>query len=192
MNTYLTSLAKYLLSFELKEGISKVRLAKLIYFTHKGLVQQGLSEINELKFIRMPLGPVPVDFKTLAGEPAFSTHQVATTLSYNKQVFTLNDNFSVENDPRYKYVKNIYKQLRTLSTSTLVAESHKEPSWMKYHNGDEYYMEKDDVLLPLPSVTDARVPQAVDNQLLQARLVEGMLDDIVEESTRLEYPGKSS
>lgn len=192
MNTYLTSLAKYLLSFEPKEGISKVRLAKLIYFAHKGLVQQGLSEIDELKFIRMPLGPVPLDFKALAGEPAIGTHQVATTLSYNKQVFTLNGDLAVKNDPRYEYIKNIYKQLRTLSTSTLVAESHKEPSWMKYHNGAEYYMEKDDVLLPLPSITDARIPQEVDNQLLQARLVEGMLDDIVEESTLLEYPKRAS
>lgn len=192
MNMYLLSLAKYLLSQEPKDGISKVRLAKLIYFAHKGLVQLGLSEIDELKFIRMPLGPVPLDFKALAGEPAISTHQVATTLSYNKQMFTLNGDFAVDNDPRYEHVKNIYKQLRTLSTSTLVAESHKEPSWLKYHNGDEYYMEKDDVLLPLPSTTGAKVPQEVDNQLLQARLVEGMLDDIVEESTLLEYPTRVS
>lgn len=192
MNTYLTSLAKYLLSFEPKEGISKVRLAKLIYFAHKGLVQQGLSKIDELKFIRMPLGPVPLDFKALSGESSFATRQVATTLSYNKQVFMLNDDFVVENDFRYEYVKNLYKQLRTLSTSTLVAESHKEPSWQKYHNGDEYFMEKDDVLLPLPLTTGAKVSQEVENQLLQARLVEGMLDDIVEESTLLEYPKSAS
>ena len=192
MNMYLTSLAKYLLFLEPKDGISKVRLAKFIYFAHKGLVQQGLAKTDDLKFIRMPLGPVPFDFKELINDPSISTHQVATTLSYNKQVFVLKGKLSMNDKRRYVCVQAVYHQLCTIPTSTLVAESHNEPSWARHRNGDEYCLEEDDVARPLPSTTGARVSVDVDNQLLQARLVEGMLDDIVEESTLLEYPNGAS
>jgi len=190
MNTYLSSLAKYLLLQEPKQGISKVRLAKFIYFTHKALVQHELADISDLGFIRMPLGPVPQGFKELTNDSSITMDREATGLSYNKQVFRYSGSVDV-NDSVYRTVQEVYAQLNTLPTSALVEESHKEPSWLHHVNGDEYVITKEDLKLPLPASHVSQMTQERDNQLLQARLVEGMLDDIVEESTRLEYPAKS-
>lgn len=187
MNTYLFSLAKYLLSQEPKDGISKVRLAKLIYFSHKALVKQGLVKTSDLGFIRMPLGPVPQGFKDLSRDPSIIIGYVATGLSYTKQVFRFSGSCDT-NNARYSSVQTLYHMLSTIPTSALVEASHKEPSWMHHANGDEYFIGKEDIELPLPAAQVTSVTQETDNQFLQARLVAGMLDDIVEESTRLEYP----
>ena len=190
MNNYLTTLAKYLLLQEPKQGISKVRLAKFIYFAHKTLVQQKLADISDLGFIRMPLGPVPQGFNELTDDSSITMGQEATGLSYNKQVFRY-DGSANTNDSTYRIVRNVYAQLHNLPTSVLVEASHKEPSWQNHVNGEEYFIAKEDLRIPLPTFQDSQMTQERDNQLLQARLVEGMLDDIVEESTRLEYPAKS-
>ncbi len=191
MNYYLLSLAHYLLSQEPKEGISKVRLAKFIYFAHKALVQQRLAHVSDLGFVRMPLGPVPLGFKDLPDDPTITVGHTATGLSYTKQVFRFSGSLPT-NDSRVTHVQDVYHQLHVLPTSALVEASHNEPSWIRHANGEEYFIEKEDIALPLPTAQHALLTQEADNQRLQAKLVEGMLDDIVEESTRLEYPVKPS
>ena len=69
--------------------------------------------------------------------------------------------------------------------------SHKEPSWFRLENGSEYIISDADIKQGLPTriSTDQLNPE-IDEQRIQAHLLEGMLHDIVEESTLLEYPDK--
>jgi len=145
-NQYLHLLAKQILKLT-PEGITKVRFAKILYFTHKGLVQEKLSSIKDMEFIRMPLGPVPVGFKGLAEDKEIKIDEVATSpLVYDKQLYTLND---------------------------------------------EYYIGVDDLKIALTTTKSSGMNSEIDTQHLQARLMEGMIDEIVEESTSLEYPHSS-
>lgn len=186
MNNYLETLAKQILSFE-KEGISKVRFAKILYFTHKGLVQKGIVQASEMRFIRMPLGPVPVGFNDLSS-PDIEVHIEPSSLSYNKQVYSLKTPAAAPSTGYTDTVKKIVGELRSFPTSSLVEISHQEPSWKNNPNGKEYVISTEDLKLSLPGGNPASLTQERDDQLLQAKLVEGMIDDIVEESTSLEYP----
>ncbi len=191
MDNYLNLRANQVLYFE-PDGLSKVRFAKILYFLHKGLVQKKLATIAQMRFIRMPLGPVPVGFKHLAKNPDFTISEISQSLSYNTELYTLkNGHRSLQNND-LKIVKEIVEALRSLATSFLVAESHKEPSWLNHSNGTEYELTLDDINRPLPKSNRSPISSEIDNQYLQARLVEGMLDDIVEESTSLEYPQKEN
>lgn len=187
-NQYLHLLAKQILKFS-PEGITKVRFAKILYFTHKGLVQGKFSSIKDMEFIRMPLGPVPVGFKELSKDKQIKIDEVATSpLVYDKQLYTLNDDGVYFTDEKQAAIKKIVEQLIPLSTSEMVAIAHKEPSWMNHRNGDEYYIGEDDLKISLTTTKSSGVNSEIDTQHLQARLMEGMIDEIVEESTSLEYP----
>lgn len=191
-NQYLHLLAKQILKLT-PEGITKVRFAKILYFTHKGLVQEKLSSVKDMEFIRMPLGPVPVGFKELSEDKEIKVNEVATSpLVYDKQLYTLNDDgVYFSDEKRTAAIKKIIGQLASLSTSEMVAIAHKEPSWMNHRNGDEYYIGEDDLKISLTTAKSSGVNSEIDNQHLQARLMEGMIDEIVEESTSLEYPHSS-
>ncbi|OGD94736.1 hypothetical protein A3F02_02735 [Candidatus Curtissbacteria bacterium RIFCSPHIGHO2_12_FULL_38_9b] len=191
-NQYLHLLAKQILKLT-PEGITKVRFAKILYFTHKGLVQEKLSSIKDMEFIRMPLGPVPVGFKGLAEDKEIKIDEVATSpLVYDKQLYTLNDDgVDFTDEKRTVAIKRIVGQLASFSTSEMVAIAHKEPSWMNHRNGDEYYIGVDDLKIALTTTKSSGMNSEIDTQHLQARLMEGMIDEIVEESTSLEYPHSS-
>ena len=88
-------------------------------------------------------------------------------------------------------IKRIVGQLASFSTSEMVAIAHKEPSWMNHRNGDEYYIGVDDLKIALTTTKSSGMNSEIDTQHLQARLMEGMIDEIVEESTSLEYPHSS-
>lgn len=184
---YLVKLAEQILLSE-NSGISKVRFAKTIYFVHKGLVQQGLSEPKALCYIRMPLGPVPVDFMELETMGSIEAETASTGLSYDAKIYRLSR--KVESDDSIApAIAKILMALRQTSTSQLVEISHKDPSWLNNVNGTRYYISVEDLKNALPGRTrKATIDSALDEQHLQAQLIKGMLDDIVEESTSLEYP----
>ena len=93
------------------------------------------------------------------------------------------DNFSAT-------VKKLFGQLNKLTTSDLVEKSHQEPSWIENINGAMYFISDADLAKPLPKNTEMTVG-GDENQRLQEKLVEGMLDDIVSGSTSLEYPDQN-
>jgi len=188
MNKYLRKLAMEVLR-NCPDGLSKVKFAKIIYFVHKGLVNSKLSSANDLKFIRMPLGPVPVGFMSLSDDSAFNVSNVANTgLVYNSQIYKIKDGQNVSNNDDFSAtVKKLFGQLNKLTTSDLVEKSHQEPSWIEHPNGIEYFVSEADLAMPLPKGTDVTLG-GDDDQRLQEKLVEGMLNDIVSGSTSLEYP----
>lgn len=190
MGSYLHLLAKQVLYFE-PNGISKVRLAKILYFTHKGLVQKNLERVDEQYFIRMPLGPVPVGFSDLSTYyDILVKEEEISSLSYNRQVYQLKDYDKPKSHKNLHAVEKIVKQLRPFETSMLVTYSHNEPSWKERQNGEEYILSSADLQLSLPSGKVISITSELDDQRLQAKLVEGMIDDIVDESTSLEYPSQ--
>jgi len=188
-NQYLLQLAKQILS--VKNSLSKVYFAKLIYFVHKGLVQKGLSKKEDLKFIRMPLGPVPVGFRGIKKDSGIQIKEEDTGLIYNKQIYCLSTKNDKDiKDERYDTVKIIVNNLSQLSTSELVEHSHNEPSWKGHENSEEYYLENNDLKRSLPQKERHAINPELDDQKLQALLLSGMMDEIVEDSTSLEYPQK--
>jgi len=188
MNKYLHNLAIEVLKNS-PDGLSKVKFAKIIYFIHKGLVNCKLSAVEDLKFIRMPLGPVPVGFMDLSEDSAFNVSKIMNTgLVYNSQIYTIKENQQSSNDDNFSAtVKKLFGQLNKLTTSDLVEKSHQEPSWIENINGAIYFISDADLAKPLPKNTEMTVG-GDENQRLQEKLVEGMLDDIVSGSTSLEYP----
>lgn len=188
MKDYLKCLAIEILK-NCQGGLTKVKFAKIIYFVHKGLVSEGLATTDDLRFIRMPLGPVPVGFMGLSKDPSFKVSQVTNAgLVYNSEQYDLNQSFSCVTDSKFSsIVKKLSNQLNNLTTSELVGKSHNEPSWINNINGAEYFVNADDLAVPLPT-NSKTISDTEDDQKLQEKLVEGMLDDIVSGSTSLEYP----
>lgn len=184
-NNFLNKLTLDILS--VTNGVSKVKLAKIFYLTHKWLVQNGLAKPEDWSYVRMPLGPVPVHFNTLRESDLIKINTEPTSLSYNMEIYYLMPNVDVIlNNKKTKETINI---LAKFSTSDLVDYTHNEPSWLKYGNGSEYVMSELDISRKLPTTNNSNVFNTVeDNQTLQSQLIEGMIDDIVEVSTALEYP----
>jgi hypothetical protein len=183
---YLNQLCRRVLS-ETPEGISKVRFAKVLYFTHKSLVQQDLSSVEQMEFIRMPLGPVPVGFMDLSDTRITVEETHKPELSYDKQVYKLSIELKL-NDSIQHSLRTSLKVLTNFQTSDLVEISHEEPSWKSHHNGQQYYLNVEDLKISFPTLGASQLTSDMDRQRLQAHLVEGMLDEIVADSTSLEYP----
>lgn len=189
MDNYLINLAKQILAFT-PEGITKVRFAKVLYFAHKGLVAHSRVGIKEMKFIRMPLGPVPVGFKNLSTYKDIVMTEKKNSLLYNMEIFNLNRQAHDEyfGEEMTQNISEIYKKIVLFPTSELVEISHKDPSWRSHKNGEEYFIQEEDLKLGLLFNPVIKVVADTEEQKLQAKLVEGMLDEIVDESTLLEYP----
>lgn len=187
MNNYLRKLAIEVLK-NCPEGLSKVKFAKIIYFIHKGLVNSKISSVKDLEFIRMPLGPVPVGFMGLSDDSAFSVSKITNVgLVYNSQVYKVKEDQSTSSDDQFSdAVKKLFAQLNKMTTSDLVEKSHQEPSWKEFVNGTKYFISNADLAVPLPKSSGEL--RGDDDQRLQEKLVEGMIDDIVSGSTSLEYP----
>jgi len=184
MNRYLVDLAIEIL--RLYPGQSKVKFAKLIYFTHKELVRAKLVASEDLDFVRMPLGPVPTGFMALQEYKGIKISQQATALMYNSQVYQyVGDEESQFSDEIKTNIAQTLKVLNRMSTTAIVDLAHKESSWKKYINGSTYQISNDDLETSLP--LRPRVGKE-DDVNLQEQLVEGMLSDIVASSTSLEYP----
>lgn len=189
---YLKRLSKIILAVE-KDGLSKVRFAKTIYFVHKELIRRGLSEPNDISYIRMPLGPVPVGFMELADLcKDINITRLPMGLSYDMNVYTLNrlSRITVKRDVLFASVQKILERLKPFSTSKLVEVSHEEPSWKNHTNSEHFTISQKDMdkTLPRKTKTNALNNEGYEDVSLQASLVDGMIDDIVEESTALEFP----
>lgn len=190
MNLY--QLAKLILTIE-TGGLSKVRFAKTVYFVHKELIRCGVLKPADLTYIRMPLGPVPEGFMELRENHSdIITVAQPTGLSYDASVYKLAKRpiLRWRKDEGYRAVESILETLQEFSTSKLVEISHEEPSWKRLKNGEKFTISPKDMEKNLPRMTtlgglrnDGR-----ENQSLQASLVSGMLKDIVDESTALEFP----
>lgn len=189
-NNYLHLLAKQILQV-VPDGLSKVRFAKILYFTHKGLVLKRLSSVKDMEFIRMPLGPVPVGFMELSEDRDIVIVQSPSSLVYDKELYTFRGSGSCFVNNVALEIQKIVNGLNNLTTSELVKIAHQEPSWIRHKNGDEYFLEDDDLKISLPTRRKAEISSDIDEQHLQARLIEGMLDEIIDESTSLEYPNSN-
>ncbi len=187
MNKLLNILSKQILLVK-PGGVSKVRFAKTIYLTFKGLVQMNTLVREDMKFIRMPLGPVPDGFMDLFTDEDITLSETLTGLSYNKQVYNL-QNKQIEKVPYIDQITKILTGIDSLQTSELVEYTHKEPSWLSHANGMTYIIQDEDLAIQLPVSTGItnKDPER-DNQRLQAYLLDGMMKEIVDESTALEYP----
>ncbi|OGJ39254.1 MAG: hypothetical protein A3A82_00430 [Candidatus Pacebacteria bacterium RIFCSPLOWO2_01_FULL_47_12] len=186
---FLNTLAKEILAL-LPRSISKVKFAKVIYFCFKDLVVTNYQDTNKIAFIRMPLGPVPDGFMDLEVDKEIIITQESVGLTYDRQNYALAPN-TIINLPEYSQrLKTFVSELDNLATSTLVTISHKEPSWLSLPNGQSYYISLEDLKLPLPQQhrNTTNLSDQLDQQLLQARLINGMKLEIVQDNTALEYP----
>ncbi len=184
MNGYLYNLAIEIL--KLHPGQSKVKFAKLIYFLHKELIRSSLVNSNDLLFVRMPLGPVPVDFMNLQNQEGIDVSMQATTLLYNSQIYNYSgSNMPELSDSIISLAKNTLVPLMKMSTSDIVELSHQEDSWKKLVNGTEFEISDRDLETTIPKNVKS---SEEDDSSLQEKLVSGMLSDIVASSTALEYP----
>lgn len=189
-----------------RHPISKVRFARTIYFTHKELVRKKFMKIEDIAYIRSPLGPIPDGFLSLARDYAEITikHNPSAGLSYAAEEYTINpDARSDEETSMLEQYRDILAAVeRTLTalqpytTPQLVDISHYEPSWLEHSNGEIYYLSTADLkeTFPFspfsPKQLKIRLVRTNNNKAgaLQATLLKGMIADIVKESTDLEYP----
>lgn len=190
MNNTLVKLAEAILYKE-KGGLSKVRFAKTIYFVHKELVRNKLLKATDIEYIRMPLGPVPVGFMSLQDQRNVSVFTKSTQLMYNATVYTISDEYTPDQGKVLDAITSTLVEIDHISTSLLVELSHKDPSWAGSFNGVEYFIKDVDLKNKLPKKSKTqKVDPELDEQLIQSKLISGMMPDIVGESTDLEYPSQ--
>lgn len=186
-----------------EKPINKVRFAKAIYFCHKELIRKQLMSSQDIAYLRLPLGPVPEGFLLLPSSlPYILVHHLPSEkLSYNTEGYSLSlDNIKDLLQERTAESQIIHQTLSFFdqySTPGIVEASH-DPSWQKHRNGDTYHISTSDLKNPFPFPPKFQIkiqikrPASSTNSnelgLLQANLVRGMLQDIVQESTDLEYP----
>lgn len=192
MNKTLLRITKPIL-YAKPEGVSKVRLAKLVYFTHKELIRKGLARAENLAYIRMPLGPVPDGLMTLSDVDDITMSKRQTGLLYDAHVYKLGRAY----EPSGSFDKVVGSTLSALDkfyTTELVEISHKEPTWREHSNSEHYFIAPADLKNKLPHKFRKRkeLKQDIAEQKMQAFLVAGMIDDIVDESTGLEFPDVDS
>ena len=186
--------------------ITKIRFARLIYFTHKELIRKGLMQITDIAYIRSPLGPVPEGLQKLAHTyDDIALQKSDSTLSYAAEEFVMKNSIDEETNflEQYRDVLKIIdrtlQELKQHRTLELIEASH-DPSWHANFNGTRYYLTTADLKNTFPfakirlRIRIKPEPQAgttaskSDLGRIQANLLRGMLNDIVKESTDLEYP----
>lgn len=182
-----------------QQPISRVRFSRTIYFVHKELIRKKLMRAEDIPYVRLPLGPVPEGFTALAlGNTNISVRPIHSPgLSYEAEEFIFTADQALQGEPDHQEAirRAISKTLIALSThptSELVAASH-DLSWRTHANGERYFLTSADLknTFPFtPILLRIRLKRPVNNEigLLQATLLRGMLNDIVRESTDLEYP----
>lgn len=186
--------------------ISKVRFSRTIYFTHKELIRKKFMKIEDIAYVRSPLGPIPQGFLSLAHDYAeiVVKHNPTTSLSYATEEYAISTNPESEDETsmleQYREilaaVEHTLGALQEYSTPQLVDISHYEPSWLEHSNGEIYYLTAADLknTFPFssfsPKQLKIRLGRPKNNKIgaLQATLLRGMIADIVKESTDLEYP----
>lgn len=186
--------------------ISKVRFARTIYFTHKELVRKKFMKINDIAYIRSPLGPIPDGFLSLARDytEIIVKHNPTTNLSYATEEYTINPDIETDSEismlEQYREILSAVEHtlgaLQGFTTPQLVHVSHTDPSWLDHSNGELYYLTPADLKNTFPFTSFSPIqlkirlqrPKNNRSGALQATLLKGMIADIVKESTDLEYP----
>lgn len=181
--------------------INRVRFARIIYFVHKELIRKKFMSPEDIAYIRSPLGPIPEGLLRLALEhPNIITHP-ATGPSFAAEEYAINLSDTDESEEtlmleQYREVlkatERTLKALSPYSTPELVEASHADPSWVNNFNGARFFITPADLKNPFP-FTAIRIkirvkPAPSELGALQANLLRGMMQDIVKESTDLEYP----
>lgn len=140
------------------QPIRRVRFAKAIYFTHKALIAQKLAQISDLKYIRLPLGPVPDGFLTLATDfPDLITENadLLGQLSYESEFLSACPDpqaLIAKFDPKIvSSVQQTLSLLNTFSTPELVKHSQ-DPSWLTHFNGERYELTSLDLKNTFPVI----------------------------------------
>lgn len=204
MNLYQLSKTILLLN---KAPINKVRFARVVYFIHKELIRKKFMSPEDIAYIRSPLGPVPEGLLQLSLEhPNIVTNLASGHPSFAAEEYTLNPTDAEQDEEitmleQYREVlkatERTLKALAIHTTSELVRVSHTDPSWTAHFNGARYFITPADLKNPFPFNTirvKIRIKRPAQNELgaLQANLLRGMINDIVKESTDLEYPDQPS
>ena len=186
--SYVIYLAKRVLA-AVGTPVPKVRLAKLVYFSFKELILANLAKPEELAFIRMPLGPVPSDlFPQIENDAEVVVTQTDIGLTYNRQSFALNSDIQFTNDSVLDLLREKVSLFNKYPTSTLVEKSHQDLSWINNINGTRYTVDKQDLVPFVATSTANRITDAFDDQLVQSKLIAGMEDEIIKDSSALEFP----
>lgn len=202
----LYSLARTILLVN-RRPISKIRLGRVIYFTHKELIRKKLMHFEDIAYFRSPLGPTPDGLANLAQtQHIVSQRNQSSNLSYTNEEFTLGEHPEQEEQMLEQYqdvLKSIERTLTALSnysTPELVEASHHEPSWQAHLNGQSYFITPADLKVTFPFLSSLRPlrikirfhakPLPNKSGIMQANLLRGMIRDIVKESTDLEYPNE--
>jgi len=174
--------------------LTRIRLTKAIYFVHKELVRKKLMQLNDITYIRLPLGPAPAELPEIVLQhPNIIVNNIPSDLLYENKTYTLKSTEHPDNISP-KAISTIQKTLKLLEnyrTPELVRASQ-DPSWFSHINGETYHLTPADLKTTLPT-TPLRLKihfKTTSNEIgaLQATLLRGMLSDIVKESTDLEYP----
>lgn len=181
--------------------INRVRFARIIYFIHKELIRKKFMSPEDIAYIRSPLGPIPEGLLHLALEhPNIITHP-ATGPSFAAEEYAIDLSDTDETEEtlmleQYREVlkatERTLKALSPYTTPELVEASHADPSWINNFNGARFFIAPADLKNPFP-FTAIRIkirvkPAPSELGALQANLLRGMMQDIVKESTDLEYP----
>ncbi len=178
--------------------ISRIRFTKTIYFVHKELVRKHLMTPEDITYLRLPLGPVPEGFMSLTMESLnIQVRPVSNhNLSYEAEEYVSAGVTSLQNletnPPLRSAIVRTLAALNTHTTNELVKASY-DPSWLTHPNGSRFHLSAADLKNTFP-FSQIRIkirlrrPRRNDIGALQATLLRGMIDDIVRESTDLEYP----
>lgn len=204
MNLYQLSKTILLLN---KAPINKVRFARVVYFVHKELIRKKFMSPEDIAYIRSPLGPIPEGLLKLTLEhPNIIASPASDRPSFAAEEYTINLSESEQAEETLmleqyrdvlKATERTLKALSAYSTPELVEASHADPSWNANFNGARYLITPADLKNPFPFATirvKIRIKRPASNELgaLQANLLRGMMQDIVKESTDLEYPDEKS
>lgn len=181
-------LAKNILSLSKDNKLNKVRFAKTIYFVHKELIRKGLATKDSFHYIRMPLGPVPQGFMDIDKmDSDIKVEKInKPDLQFNAFSYTTDRPFEGSEEVKSVITSTLAK-VQNYQTSNLVEASHMDPSWLSLPNGAVYEITDDDLKNGLEILEITKRNTKDENDIMRRALISGMLKDIVEETTSLEY-----
>lgn len=173
--------------------LTRIRLTKAIYFVHKELVRKKLMQIQDIAYVRLPLGPAPIGLpEIILNDTNIAVRDIPSSLLYENRAYTINEPINNAKPEIVNTVKKTLTLLQGYRTAELVHASQ-DPSWLTHINGTEYHLTTADLKNPFPNAQirfKIHIKATPNNEggELQATLLRGMLADIVKESTDLEYP----
>lgn len=172
--------------------LTRIRLTKAIYFMHKDLVRKKIMKLQDITYIRLPLGPAPEGLpEVIQDNPHIIVDHIASGLLYENKTYTINQKYTDFTPETINSIKKLLRLLQSYRTTELVQASQ-DPSWLTHKNGERYTLTAADLKNNFPNnQLHLRIRiKTTSNEIgsLQATLIRGMIADIVKESTDLEYP----